>query len=59
MAAQQARRITLTGDENAVNDLDHPDRVAPVEDTLAVAGPEITTTLAPSSLTILRIKSPR
>lgn len=59
VAAQQARRITLTGDENAINDLDHPDRVAPVEDTLAVAGPAIETTLAPSSLTVLRIKATR
>ena len=59
VAAQQARRITLTGEPTAINDLDHPDRVAPVEDTLAVAGPAITTTLAPSSLTILRIKAPR
>ncbi len=57
VAAQQARRITLTGEPTAINDLEHPNRVAPVEDTLAVAGSVIETTLAPSSLTILRVRT--
>ena len=54
---QQARRITLTGDASAINDLDHPDRIAPVEDSVAVSGPGVKTELQPSSLTILRFKA--
>jgi alpha-L-arabinofuranosidase len=55
--AQQARRITLTGDPDAINDLEKPSRIAPVEDTIAVSGPEAPIELKPSSLTILRIKA--
>jgi alpha-L-arabinofuranosidase len=55
--AQQARCVVLTGQETDVNDLEHPTRVAPVEEAFAVAGPEIATTLKPSSLTVLRIKT--
>jgi alpha-L-arabinofuranosidase len=55
--AQSARRITLTGAPEAINDLDNPRRIAPVEDTLPVAGPNIQTTLPPNSLTVLRVKS--
>lgn len=53
--AQKARRITLTGDPEAINDLANPDRVAPIEDTLAIPGPAVTTTLPARSLVILRV----
>ena len=55
--AQQARRITLTGEPTAINDLAQPSRIAPVEDTFAVSGPDVTIELKPSSLTILRCKA--
>jgi alpha-L-arabinofuranosidase len=55
--AQQARRITLTGEPTAINDLAQPDRIAPVEDTLAVSGANLAIELKPSSLTILRCKA--
>jgi alpha-L-arabinofuranosidase len=54
---QKARRITLTGEPTAINDLAQPSRIAPVEDTIAVSGPEVTIGLNPSSLTILRCKA--
>ncbi len=57
VAAQQARRITLTGEPTAINDLEQPSRIAPAEDTFAVSGPEAPIELKPSSLTILRIKA--
>jgi alpha-L-arabinofuranosidase len=57
VAPQNARRITLAGDPAAINDLAQPDRVAPVEDTIAVSGPELRIGLKPSSLTILRCKA--
>lgn len=55
--AQQARRITLTGEPTAINDLAQPDRITPVEDAIAVSGPKVTIELKPSSLTILRCKA--
>jgi alpha-L-arabinofuranosidase len=55
--AQEARRITLAGDPTAINDLEQPSRIAPIEDTFAVTGPEISIKLQPSSLTILRCKA--
>ena len=57
VVAQQSRRVTLSGSPRDINDLDHPTRVVPVEDTLPVSGPELHTTLKPSSLTILRIRA--
>jgi hypothetical protein len=55
--AQEARRITLAGDPTAINDLEQPSRIAPIEDTFAVTGPEVSINLQPSSLTILRCKA--
>ena len=55
----RARRITLAGGGDDINDLDHPDRVAPVEDSLAVTGSEVELVLKPFSLMILRIKASR
>lgn len=55
--AQQARRITLTGEPTAINEPAQPDRIAPVDDTFAVSGPEVAIELKPSSLTILRYKA--
>ena len=57
VAAQKARRITLTGSPDDVNTLDEPLRVAPKEDTLEIAGAVSQVTLAPYSLTVLRIKA--
>ena len=54
---QKARRITLAGEPTAINDLEQPSRIAPVEDTFAVSGPDVTVELEPSSLTILRCKA--
>lgn len=55
--AQQARRIMLTGKGSDINDLDHPDRVSPVEDRIAVPGAVVKLDLKPNSLTILRVKA--
>lgn len=54
--AGQARRITLTGQGSDVNDVQHPTRVAPTEDTFSVTGPDIRMDLKPNSLTVLRIQ---
>jgi len=54
---QQARRITLTGDGDAVNDLANLTRIAPVEDGFAVSGSSVKVELQPMSLTILRFKT--
>jgi hypothetical protein len=53
--AQKARRITLTGNPEDINDLTNPHRIAPVEDTFPIPGPAITTTLPARSLVILRV----
>jgi alpha-L-arabinofuranosidase len=55
--AQQARRITLAGEATAINDIKHPDRVAPIEDALPVAGNILKVPLQASSLTVFRIKA--
>lgn len=55
---QQARRITLSGAADAVNDFDHPDRISPVEEHITVSGSPFGLELPPCSLTILRIKAP-
>lgn len=55
--AQKARRIVLTGEPSAVNEIHHPDRVSPVEDTVAIPGGTMQLPLAGSSLTILRFKA--
>ena len=57
VTARNARRITLTGEPAAINDLAQPSRIAPVEDTIAVSGPDMRIELKPSSLTILRCKA--
>lgn len=57
VSEQQARRITLSGDASAVNDLNHPDRVAPIEDSVRVPGSKFQIELKGSSLTILRYKA--
>jgi alpha-N-arabinofuranosidase len=57
VAAQKAKRILLTGHPDDVNTTDQPLRVAPKEDTVEIAGAVSTVTLAPYSLTILRIKA--
>lgn len=53
----KARRIILSGDPAAINDLDQPDRVAPVEDSLPVNGRNLSCELKPSSLTVIRCKA--
>lgn len=55
--AQKARRITLTGEPIAINDLAQPSRISPIEDNFAVSGPDMTIELKPGSLTILRCKA--
>jgi len=57
VAAQHARRITLTGAPDDVNTMEAPARVAPKEDTVAVAGAVTRITLPPHSLTLLRVKA--
>ncbi|MPN60644.1 hypothetical protein SDC9_208375 [bioreactor metagenome] len=57
VAAQQARRITLTGAPDDVNTMEAPALVAPKEDTVAVAGAVTRITLPPHSLTVLRVKA--
>jgi alpha-L-arabinofuranosidase len=54
VSAQKARRITLTGEPNVINDLANPSRIAPIEDSIDVSGPDLDIELKPSSLTILR-----
>jgi alpha-L-arabinofuranosidase len=57
LQAQKAKRITLSGDANMVNDLDNPTRCAPIMDTVDVAGGSLfTTTLKPMSMTVFRFK---
>ena len=56
VAAQKARRITLSGAPDDVNTFEEPQRVAPREDELEIAGPESQVVFAPHSLTLLRIK---
>ena len=57
VVAQTARRITLTGNADDVNSLEDPMRVAPKEDTVEIAGAVSQVTLAPHSLTVLRMKA--
>ena len=57
VAAQKARRITLSGHPDDVNTMDQPQRVAPKEDTVEIAGAVSSVSLAPHSLTVLRIKA--
>ena len=57
LQAQKAKRITLAGLPEAVNDLDNPARCAPVLDTVDVTdGSVFTTTLKPMSMTVFRFK---
>jgi alpha-L-arabinofuranosidase len=57
LQAQKAKRITLSGEANVVNDLDNPTRCAPVLDTVDVTdGSVFTTTLKPMSMTVFRFK---
>jgi alpha-N-arabinofuranosidase len=54
-----ARAIVLASSElQAENSLDEPTKVAPVESKLDIASPEFAYTLAPSSLTVLRLGAP-
>jgi len=57
VAAQQALRVTLSGDPDGVNTLEEPSRVSPKEDTLDVPGTVSRLALTPYSLTLLRIKA--
>ena len=57
VAAQKAKRILLTGNLGDVNSLGNPLLVAPKEDTVEIGGAASSVTLAPYSLTILRIKA--
>jgi alpha-L-arabinofuranosidase len=57
IAPGKARRITLTGDPDAINDLANPDRVSPVEDQIELSGSPFKVTLPASSLTILRCRA--
>jgi alpha-N-arabinofuranosidase len=49
------RAFVLAGDLKAENSLDEPTKVAPVERQFAVPSGEFAFTLAPSSLTVLRV----
>ena len=53
----KARRITLAGAPEAINDLEKPDRIAPVEDSVEMTGSPHKMVLPASSLTILRCKA--
>ncbi len=57
VAAQQAKRITLSGKPDDLNTLENPLRIAPRADTVEIKGEVSTVTLPPSSFTILRIKT--
>ena len=57
VAAQKAKRVTLSGHPEDVNTMEQPLLVAPKEDTVEIAGPVASLTLAPHSLTVLRIKA--
>jgi alpha-L-arabinofuranosidase len=57
VAAQKARRITLAGLPDDVNTLDEPLKVSPKEDSVELAGAVSQVTLAPHSLTLLRVKA--
>jgi alpha-L-arabinofuranosidase len=51
-----ARAFVLAGDDmKAVNSLDDPKRLVPVETTLKVAGPQFEHTFPPRSLSVLRV----
>ncbi len=50
------RVITLAGNPREENDVDRPDRIAPVEAPFAGVRPAFERTFPPSSLTVLRIK---
>ena len=53
----KAKQILLTSDDgNAVNSLDNPVNIAPSESTIPVKGNKVALSVAPSSLTILRIR---
>ena len=57
LQAQKAKRITLAGLAETVNDLDNPTRCAPVLDTVDVSdGTVFTATLKPMSMTVFRFK---
>ncbi len=49
-----ANKILLTGDPDAVNSIDHPDRIHPVSTTEQVEAPEFSRVFPAHSLTILR-----
>ena len=57
VSAQQATRITLAGQPDDLNTLEAPRQVAPSEDKVAITGQTSPLTLAPNSLTVLRIKA--
>jgi len=57
VAAQKARRITLSGNLDDLNTLESPLAVAPKEDTVELAGAGSHVTLAPHSLTIFRVRA--
>jgi len=56
IAAQQVRRITLSGLPDDVNTLEQPLRVAPKEDWVEITGAAAGFRFEPNSLTVLRIK---
>lgn len=55
--AGPARRILLTGDPDAINDPENPDRISPLEDQIELPGNVFRLELPASSLTILRCKA--
>ncbi len=57
VAAQKARRLTLTGRPDDLNTMAEPLKVAPKEDVIDIPGAVSQVTLPAHSLTILRIKA--
>jgi alpha-L-arabinofuranosidase len=56
-SALSGKQITLTGDENnAMNTMQNPQHVTPVESALAPAAPKFTQNFPPRSFTVLRLK---
>ena len=53
----QAKVTVLSGQPRDVNTIDAPTKVVPKEETLTIAGPSVQRTLAPYSLTVLRLKT--
>jgi alpha-L-arabinofuranosidase len=55
--APQATLTTMSGKTpNATNSIAHPDAVAPVVHTIAIASPKFTQTFAPYSVNVLELK---